>query len=150
MRPHVAQLSKESRALCIDPIVGFAIPSCWYADDRGPHRPIPIERLLVDVVEKSGKGVEVLLRGWIELVIVADGAPNGKSHEGCAISLGPVAGKVEAQFFGDGPAFVRALAHTNVAAGDEGVEVFGGQQVSGDLFRSELIEGFIAVKARMT
>jgi hypothetical protein len=146
VQAHRTKLRKKLGAPCVHVVIGIAILRLGNADDGGPNRAIVIERLLVDVIEECAQRVEVLLCGRIELVIVADGAPDGNAHECSAIRFGSVARDVEVQLFRNRSALVAAFAQAHVAAGNERIEVFSGEQVTGDLLAGELIKWLVAVE----
>ena len=129
-----------------DAVVGFLILRPGNARDRRPDGTVVVERLFFNVVEEGAEGVEILLRGGVVFVIVADGATDGQSHERSPVGLGALARDVDAEFLGNGSTFVAADAQAHVAAGDEGVEIFGRHQVAGNLLHGELVEGLVAVE----
>ncbi len=79
-------------------------------------------------------------------MIVANSAAYREAHERSAIGFGAFARHVHAQFFGDGAPFVAADAEPHVSAGDERIEIPGGQQIAGNLLHGELVKTLVVVE----
>jgi hypothetical protein len=55
--------------------------SLGHANDWRPRWPVVIRRLLVKIVEESAQLVKIMLRGWIELIVLTYRVTNGKHHK---------------------------------------------------------------------
>ena len=115
-------------------------------DDRRPYRAIVIERLFVEIIEKRAQGIEIVLSGWIELMIVADCATHSKSHECGAECFRALTCDVDAQLLGNCATFVAADTQSHITAADQGIDSFHWHQVASDLLDGKLIEGLVAVE----
>ena len=98
------------------------------------------------VVEEGGDRVKLALGERVELVVVADGAAGGESEPDLGDGFGAVAGVEDEVFLGDGAALVGGHVAAVEAGGDFLVEGGVGEEVAGELFDGELVEGLVAVE----
>src|ERR1700757_383693 len=79
---HLVYFVLKRGTLRQDTVIGILVLCLGNTHNRSPHRPIVIKRLLVKIVEEGAQRVKIMLRGWIELMVVTHRAANGKTHEG--------------------------------------------------------------------
>src|SRR5215469_4162313 len=144
--PHGIQFLLKFGALSQHAVVGLLFFWLRNPHDRGPDWAIVIEGLFVEIVEERAQRVKIVLRGWVELVIVADGATHSKSHERGAERFRALSRYVYAQLFWNGATFIAADPQAHITARDQGIECLHRHQVAGDLLNGELIERLVHVE----
>ena len=107
---------------------------------------VAVLRGLRGVAEEGGHGVVVTLRPGIELVVVALAAVRGEAHVNPAHRLHAVRRHVHQVLLVDGAAFVCGDVATLEAGGDELRFGWVRQEITGDLFNGELVEGLVVVE----
>ena len=100
----------------------------------------------VDVLEECRKGVEVLLRERVVLVVVAAGAVEGHPEHGGAVGRDAIVDVGDPVLLVDNTALF-VLGMESIERGGQPLIARGrGQEVAGELFREEAIVGQVAVK----
>ena len=119
---HLVYLVLKSGALGQNTVIGILVLSLGNAHNRRPNRPIAIKGLLVKIVEEGAQRVKIMLRGWIELMVVTHGATNRKPHECGSERFCALAGDVDTQLLRDGAAFITAHAQPHIPTADQRVK----------------------------
>ena len=96
-------------------------------------------------MEERVELIEFLLRNRIKLVVVADGTLRGETEPGVDRGGGAVDGVAEDVFGLDRAAFGRRDVAAVEAAGDHLLARGIGEEIAGELFDGELIEGQVAI-----
>ena len=105
-----------------------------------------VDVLFARRVQKGVELIELALGDGIVLVIVALGASGGESEPGGGDGVDAIDGAVEAVFGARDAGFAVVERHAVEAGGDALFEGRVGEQVAGDLFDGELIEGQVSVQ----
>jgi hypothetical protein len=100
----------------------------------------------VDVVEEGEELIEFLLADGVVFVVVAAGAAEGEAHPGGASGVDAVDDVFDAPFLVDDAAFAVDAVVAMEAGGDDLIEARVGEEVAGELFDGELVEGFVFVE----
>ena len=99
-----------------------------------------------DVVEEGEELIKFLLADGIVFVVVAAGAAEGETHPGGAGGVDAVDDVFDAPFLVDDAAFAVDAMVAMEAGGDDLVKAGAGEEVAGELFDGELVEGFVFVE----
>ena len=118
----------------------------WDAEDRRRVHDVAVHGRLRRVPEERRHAVEVLGADRIELVIVAARAPHGQPQPDLRRGLDAIGGVVGQVLLGNRPAFVGAHARPDEPRRDQLGGRRPGQQVAGNLFVREPIEGLVGVE----
>src|SRR5262249_39703801 len=105
-----------------------------------------IEIHFIRLIEKRIELVELFLRDWVELVVVATGAADRQSEPADADHLRPIDDLFDAILFQVGPPFAIAERVPQEAGGEELLLGWIRQEIARELFDRELIERQIAVE----
>ena len=127
-------------------VIGFLVLRLGNPYHRSPYRAIIIKGFLVEIVKEGAQSVEIMLRGRIKLVVVADRTSDGKTHECGAISFRALTRDIDAQFLGDRTALVAADAQSYVAAADQRIKVLHRQQIARNLLARKLVKRLVGVE----
>ena len=107
---------------------------------------VAIQGWAVDAVEVGVEGVELFHGDRIKFVVVAAGAVHGESHEDGAGGDDAIDDVAHVNFFGDGAAFTGGDVAAIEAGGDELIVRGVLEEIAGQLFDGEFVEGFVGVE----